>query len=126
MDDELFSKYVREAIESLPIGFKDKLDNVAIIIDDNPTPHQLGKVRPGGQSVLLLGLYEGVPLTKRGGGYGIGGTLPDKITLFKEPILYIARTEEAIKQQIRQTILHEIGHHFGMNEREIRNAMKAS
>jgi predicted Zn-dependent protease with MMP-like domain len=118
MDDAVFSKYVEAAIVSLPARFRKKLDNVVVTIEDYPNRFQQARVGSG----LLLGLYEGVPRTKRGSGYGIGGTLPDKITIFKYPILAVSQTKNEVIEQIRSTVLHEIAHHFGMDEHAVRKA----
>jgi len=97
--------------------FTEKLENVSVVVEDYPNQHQLKKVGTGG---MLLGLYEGVPKTKRGR-YGIGATLPDKITIFKIPILAISRSIEQLKENVRNTVIHEIAHHFGMSEARIRH-----
>ena len=115
MPDDLFERYIKKAITNLPKEFKDKLDNVGFVVEE--------RAAYSGRS-LLLGLYQGVPQTRRGTGYGVGGTLPDKITIFKGSILQIARTEDQIKNQVRNTILHEIGHHFGMSEEQVRRAQQ--
>jgi predicted Zn-dependent protease with MMP-like domain len=120
MDEDVFSKYVEEAIASLPDEFREKLENVAIIIEDYPNEAQYRKVKSSGG--LLLGLYEGIPQTKRGASYGIGGVLPDKITIFRAAIMSIAQTEEELVTSIRGTVLHEIAHHFGMDEQAVRKA----
>ena len=109
---------VDEAIESIPEEFQEKFDNVDIFIEDWPTLDQLQK----SNARMLLGLYEGVPQTRRGR-YGVGPTLPDRITIFREPIVRIARTRPQIKKIVRDTVLHEVGHHFGMSEEEIRKAL---
>lgn len=121
MTDEQFSTYVDEAVGSLPQEFKDKLDNVAIVIEDDPSDFHLASVRMRRGAGLLFGLYQGIPRTKRGAAYGVGGTLPDKITIFKNSILQVVRSEEELIAQIRSTVFHEIAHHFGMNEKEIRS-----
>lgn len=121
MDDAVFSQFVEQAIETLPTRFQKKLDNVVVTIEDYPNRVQQARVGTG----LLLGLYEGIPRTRRGAGYGIGGTLPDKITIFKYPILAVARSEQEVIEQIRSTVLHEIAHHFGMDERAVRKAESA-
>jgi predicted Zn-dependent protease with MMP-like domain len=120
MDDKEFEYLVERAIETIPEEFKDKLENVSIVVADWPSRYQLSKV--GGKG-FLLGLYEGVPQTKRGR-YGVGGVLPDKITIFKIPILRISRTIEDVITQVRETVIHEVGHHFGLNEKEIRKAVR--
>ena len=93
------------------------MDNVAVVIEDLPTHQQR---RKGGAQAgnILLGLYEGVPRTKRGPGYTM--TLPDKISIFQKSIEAVARTESAIRAQVRETVWHEIAHHFGFDERAVR------
>jgi predicted Zn-dependent protease with MMP-like domain len=122
MENDLFLKYVNKAVEELPSEFKEKMDNVSIFVEDYPTELQISKLRVREGKMYLLGLYEGIPQTIRGGGYGIGGAMPDKITIFKYPILAIVKSEEELIDQIQSTVLHEIGHHFGMSEKQIRNA----
>lgn len=122
MDEEQFEKYVDQVIESLPKNFKDKLENVAVVVEDYPTREQLISARIHPNSGTLLGLYQGVPQTQRGAGYGIGGTLPDKITIFRMPILAIGRSESDLPSIIHNTVIHEIGHHFGMSEEMILKA----
>ncbi len=119
IEDE-FTNYVNKALEELPAEFKEKLDNVNIFVEDYPTREQFVKLRMRPEHTLLLGLYEGIPQTKRGN-YG-QGVLPDKITLFKMPILSLAQNREHLVQLIKDTLFHEVGHHFGMSEKEIRDA----
>jgi len=120
MDENNFRKLVKEALDSLPEEFAEKLNNVIVTVDDFPTPYQLrkSKLPPG---ILLLGLYEGVPQTKRGVYYS---SIPDKITIFKNAIERVAQTEEQIKAQVRQTVIHEIGHHFGLSDEELKKSGK--
>jgi predicted Zn-dependent protease with MMP-like domain len=122
--EEEFEKFVSMAVEALPGEFKSQLDNVNLFIEDFPTPLQAQKFRLREDRKMLLGLYEGVPKTKRGSGYGIGGQLPDRITLFRHPILMVARSQDHLKQLIQETLFHEIGHHFGMSEEDIESARK--
>ena len=96
----------------------EKLDNVDIVIEDEPTPYQLRKLSARG-GFLIFGLYEGVPQTKR---WHYGQVLPDKITIFQKPIERVAHSEEEIKEIVKNTVWHEIAHHFGMDERRIREA----
>ena len=112
-----FEKLVIEAIKQLPAEIRAKMDNVAIVIEDWPSDHQFrkGGIRAGD---LLLGLYEGIPRTARGGNYS--GVLPDKISIFKNSIEAVARTPEAIKEQVQETVWHEIAHHFGIDETRVR------
>lgn len=119
MTFERFEILVDEALETIPEEFKELLSNVTVLVENFPKPHQLArlKMRRG----LLLGLYEGTPLTRRGR-YGIGGQIPDKITIFRLPIMYIARSEEHLKKIVQNTVKHEIAHHFGMDEHTVRKA----
>lgn len=120
MDDVTFVKYIDIAVNNLPLEFKNKLSNVSIVVADFPTRSQLVRLNiPPGS--LLFGLYEGIPQTKRGN-YGIGPTLPDKITIFKYPILYVSRSQDDVIKKIGETVRHEIAHHFGMSENQIRHA----
>lgn len=117
MEREEFEKLVNEGIKAIPEKFLQKLSNVDVVIEDEPTPEQLKKnnVRRGW---TLFGLYEGVPLSERGSSYG--WVLPDKISIFKRPIEEAAQTPEEVKEIVRDTVWHEIAHHFGMNEGEVR------
>lgn len=117
MDRDSFEKLVHEGIGAIPQKFLDKLSNVAIVIEDEPTQEQLKRngVKRGW---TLFGLYEGVPQTERGSSYG--WVLPDKITIFQRPIEEAANSPEEIKEIVKDTVWHEIAHHFGMNEGEVR------
>lgn len=116
MDEEKFRKLVSEALDSLPKEFAQKLDNVEVVVEDFPTMYQIGKSKIPPNS-LLLGLYEGVPQTKRGIYYS---AIPDKITIFKNAIERICSSEEDIKKQVRKTVMHEIGHHFGLSDEDMK------
>ena len=113
-----FDNLVDEAIESIPKEFQEKFDNVDIFIEDWPTLEQLRK----SNARMLLGLYEVVPQTRRGH-YGVGPTLPDRITIFRGPIIRIATSRSHIREIVKDTVLHEVGHHFGMSEEEIRKTL---
>ena len=119
MTREQFEKIVTEGIEAIPEKFLKKLKNVAIVIDDEPTPIQKKKLKIQ-QGWNLFGLYEGVPQLVRGGNYT--AVLPDKITIFKKAIETAARSEEEIKEIVKNTVWHEIAHHFGMSEVRVRQA----
>jgi len=112
-----FEKLVKESILELPEKIRQKMDNLALCVEKRPTAEQLRKtgIRYGG---FLLGLYEGVPQTKWGRGFGM--MLPDKITIFQDSIEKFARTPEKIKKLVRNTVWHEIAHHFGFNEKQVR------
>ena len=98
---------MQEALDSLPRELRDRISNVEIVVEDEP---------PAGQP--LLGLYQGVPLTRRGSGYS--GALPDKITIYRGPLerLY-GRDPEVLRGQIRHVVLHEIAHHFGISDERL-------
>jgi predicted Zn-dependent protease with MMP-like domain len=117
MERELFEQLVHEGIAAIPKKFLDKLSNVAIVVEDEPTQEQLKKnhVKRGW---TLFGLYEGIPQTQRGSSYG--WVLPDKITIFRKPIEEAAHSPEEIKEIVKDTVWHEVAHHFGMNEGEVR------
>ncbi len=118
MREDKFEKIVREAIEGIPKRFLEKLNNVDICIEKEPTPYQLKKIKKRKNS-LIFGLYQGVPKTKR---RNYGGVLPDKITIFKDPVERIARNRKEVKEIVKNTIWHEIAHHFGMSEKRVRIA----
>ncbi|HRY76704.1 MAG TPA: metallopeptidase family protein [Candidatus Paceibacterota bacterium] len=119
LNREEFEEIVKEGIKAIPEKFLQKLKNVEIIIEDEPTPAQRKKLNlhPGW---TLFGLYEGVPQLERGAGYN--AVLPDKITIFQNPIEAAANNEEDIKEIVKNTVWHEIAHHFGMNEAWVRQA----
>lgn len=116
MTREEFEQLVDEGIKAIPQKFLQKLSNVDVVIEDEPTSEQRKKngVKSGW---TLLGLYEGVPQTARGSSYG--WVLPDKITIFQKPIEETAQTPEDIKELVKDTVWHEVAHHFGMNEEEV-------
>ena len=116
MDRDRFEKLVWQGIEEIPKRFLEKLDNVDIIIEDEPTEEQMRKLNLR-KEVKLFGLYEGVPQTKRG---HYAWVLPDKITIFQKPIESVYPTDEEIKKQVKKTVWHEIAHHFGMDEGRVR------
>ena len=113
----MFSQIIDNALDSLPTEFKEKISNVSVRFDDWPTSMQLKKA--GVTHGLLLGLYEGMPKTK-GAHYRL--KLPDTITLFKYPLLRISRSYDEFLVNVRNTLIHEIGHHFGMDEEAVRSA----
>ncbi len=118
MTKEKFEEIVKEGISQIPEKFLKKLENVAIVIEDEPTSYQLRKLKVRENSIIF-GLYEGIPQTKRG---NYGQVLPDKITIFQKAIEEYANSEEEIKEMVKNTVWHEIAHHFGMDERRVREA----
>ncbi|GAB4449982.1 MAG: metallopeptidase family protein [Anaerolineae bacterium] len=115
--EEEFEQLVVEALDALPDEIHAALDNVEVVVADWPTPDELRSVgmKPG---QLLLGLYEGVPLTRRGEGYGL--VLPDKITIFQGPIERVCRTPAQVVRQVQRTVRHELAHHFGIDDDRLR------
>jgi predicted Zn-dependent protease with MMP-like domain len=114
---DTFESLVAEAVEGLPAEFAEKLDNVEFVVEDEPSAqdYEGRSLRPGS---LLLGLYHGVPLTKRSS-FGIN-PLPDRITLYQRSIERVCRTPREIIEQVRRTVLHEIAHHFGISEQRLK------
>jgi predicted Zn-dependent protease with MMP-like domain len=107
---ERFEEMVADALDSIPAALGDAMDNVAVVVADWPTPEQLD-----GRAGTLLGLYEGVPLTARGP-LSYSGVGPDRITVFSGPLCRFARDEDDLARNVRTTVLHEVGHYFGMSE----------
>ncbi|MFN2613563.1 MAG: metallopeptidase family protein [Actinomycetota bacterium] len=101
---EEFEELVADAIDSLPPEFAERLDNVAIVVEDEP---------PG----PLLGLYEGVPQPARGAHYNLA--LPDVITIYRRPLEARAHSREGLARDVRKTVLHEIAHHFGISDERL-------
>jgi predicted Zn-dependent protease with MMP-like domain len=110
MNRKRFEKLVEEALERLPAEFRNRLANVAIIIEDAPPE----EAEPG---TLLLGLFHGVPWTGKSVFYA---TPPDQILLYQENIEAVSENDDEIRRQVRDTLLHELGHYFGLNEDELR------
>src|SRR4030043_276359 len=113
MERQEFEELVFRAIEALPDEFKNKLENVDVMVEDWPSPQQTGQLRLRSKA-QLLGLYEGVPQTKRDSGYNL--ILPDRITIFQKPIELKCRTEAEIESEIGSVVQHEIAHHFGIGD----------
>lgn len=114
--DEEFSKMISKALDELPEKYISNLRNVVITYADEPSSAQREQLKlRGNQS--LFGLYEGIPLTKRGNGFS--GQLPDKITIFKLPLFYNSQNEADFKKQIKHTLWHEIAHFFGLDHDRI-------
>ena len=117
MQREKFEALVARAIDNLPPEFQRKLENVDIVVENWPTPGQLRQAKHS-HPTQLLGLYQGVPQTRRGRGYGL--VLPDKISIFQKPIEAHCRFGDEIEATIEEVVRHEIAHHFGLDERTLR------
>lgn len=109
-----FDQLVSEALDSLPAEIAAKLENVDVVVEDEPPAAMQAQLPPG---TSLFGLYHGIPLTKRGPSYG--NVLPDKISIYRGPITRYWRRPAAIRKQIRRTVIHEVGHYFGISEKRL-------
>ena len=116
---EKFEEIVVDGMKAIPEKFLAKLDNVAVVVETQPSPAQIKKLKIR-KGWTLFGLYEGVPQAARGAHYS--AVLPDKITIFQKPIEEAARSEEEIKEIVKNTVWHEIAHHFGIGEARVRQA----
>jgi predicted Zn-dependent protease with MMP-like domain len=112
-----FEQLVAQALDNLPDAFRERLDNVEVVVEDWP---DRGTLRLAGiqNPMQLLGFYHGVPLTERSHGYTL--VLPDKISIYQQPIERMCRTPEAIRAQVRRTVMHELAHHFGIDDSRLR------
>ncbi|GAC1391283.1 MAG: metallopeptidase family protein [Candidatus Saccharimonadales bacterium] len=116
VSDDIFQDLIASAIDEIPERYANAMKNVGITWDTEPTPDQRIKLQLRGDQ-SLFGLYEGIPLTKRGMNYNL--VLPDKITIFKLPIESVCQSINDLKKQIKHTLWHELAHHFGLNHEEI-------
>ena len=108
MSREEFEDAVREALDRIPADLARMMDNVVVLVEDDP---------PDGDGDLL-GLYEGTPLTERDGWWA-AGSLPDRITIFRNPTLEVCDTSEEVVEEVRVTVVHEIAHHFGIDDERL-------
>jgi len=118
ISDQEFETLVEQAVAAIPARFARALNNVAFMVADEPTRQQL---RAGGMlhgRGTLLGLYEGIPLPKRDGGYN--GVMPDVITVFRQPHLWAAHDAEELERSVHDTVWHEVAHYFGLDHGAIR------
>lgn len=115
MERAAFEQVVEEEYNNLPQMFRETLENIRIIVEDLPPASRKGRRS-------LLGEYHGIPLTRRGADYGMYPVIPDTITLYQLNLEDLAAQEGDLRRHIRETLIHEIGHYFGMSEAEIRRA----
>ncbi|HEY7907877.1 MAG TPA: metallopeptidase family protein [Thermomicrobiales bacterium] len=108
-----FERLVADALDSLPDAILQMLDNVAVVVADEPTAHQIQRVGLAADE-MLLGLYEGIPRTERTSGYG--AVLPDKVTIFQRAIEETCDTEDELIDAVRHTVVHELAHHLGISD----------
>ncbi len=115
IDAERFDQLVAEAIDSLPDEFAQRLDNVGVVVDEEPTAEEIAST---GVRVTLYGLYHGVPQTKRG---HYDWAMPDKISIFRGPITRACGDDDAaVAALVRRVVIHEIAHHFGISDARLR------
>jgi predicted Zn-dependent protease with MMP-like domain len=110
IDRDAFEALVADALDQIPEELGQYIDNVAVFVEDWPTPAQLG-----GRRGTLLGLYQGIDLTRRSA-LTYGGAMPDRITIFQGPISHIARNEGELVNIVTRTVIHEVAHHFGISD----------
>ncbi|HEX6392145.1 MAG TPA: metallopeptidase family protein [Acidimicrobiales bacterium] len=110
VDRARFEQLVADALDSIPEELGRLMENVAVFVEDWPTPEQLE-----GRRGTLLGLYQGVDLTRRSP-LSYGAVMPDRITIFRGPISSIARSEEQLVSMVTETVIHEVAHHFGISD----------
>ena len=116
MTREQFTMLVEEALREIPRRFREAMKNVAVIVEDEPSPDLLDELEMGPDD-MLFGLYQGTPLTEREAAYG--NALPDRISIYQLPIEEAYDDEEDIRQCVAETVIHEFGHYFGLSEEEI-------
>lgn len=110
---KFFENLVVEAVEALPDDLRDRLENVAILVEDEPPPFEDGPE----EDDELLGLYQGISQKERGFWYG--NALPDRIVIYRKPLERISRNADELRENVRQTVVHEMGHYFGFDEEEL-------
>lgn len=110
-----FEELVADALDDIPPELAVEMENVAVVVEEWPTAAQLDDNMGRGQRGTLLGLYEGIPLTSRSE-VTYAGVMPDRITIFQGPLCERATDEDELAAQVRVTVLHEVGHHFGMSD----------
>jgi predicted Zn-dependent protease with MMP-like domain len=116
VDRKRFERHVAEALTSIPRNFRDALRNIAIVVEDEPEVELLEEMEIAPPDTLL-GLYQGTPLTERS--WGFGNALPDRILIFQGPHERAAADDEDLVVAIGETLIHEVGHYFGMSEEQI-------
>lgn len=122
ISESKFERMVQDALDTLPDRVLDEMDNVAVVVQDEPDDDQLDLSEYGtaGEDGDLLGLYDGISLVERDGSYGEGGAdFPDVITVFKGPHERIVNTRAQLAEEVRKTIVHEVGHYFGLDEDQV-------
>lgn len=126
MDRECFVKLVEEVLETLPVEFRKRIQNLAVLVEDQPPQRLSRKTRGSAQQAgcektdsVLMGIFQGVPATQRSVFDLSAG--PDRIVLYQKNIEKVCSNEEEIRHEVRQTVLHELGHYFGMDEAQLKD-----
>ncbi|MGA2458236.1 MAG: metallopeptidase family protein [Terriglobales bacterium] len=119
MKREHFVEVVEEALDSLPQEFRSRIRNVAVLVEDMPPNQASSALRSGQQSRLLLGVFHGVPTTKKSTFDLPRG--PDHIVLYQKNIEAVCSSEAEVREQIRLTVIHELGHYFGLDENQLKD-----
>jgi len=117
MEPEAFAGLVRQAIDGLPSEYRRLLKNVAIVVEETPSQDVLDELGLESEDELL-GLYSGISL-EQDSFFSAGGQLPTRISIYCRPILRLCRSAEEVVQEVRDTVVHEIGHHFGLDDEEM-------
>jgi predicted Zn-dependent protease with MMP-like domain len=116
MTKDRFRQLVEEALREIPRRFRREMKNVAVVIEDEPSPELLEEMEVEPDDTLF-GLYQGTPLPERG--WAFGNALPDRISIYQGPIEEACNDDEEIRNCVAETVIHEFGHYFGMSEEEI-------
>jgi predicted Zn-dependent protease with MMP-like domain len=114
VDESRFERMVVDALDEIPPELSRAMENVAVVVEEWPSPEQAAQT-----SGILLGLYEGVPITRRGP-ISYSGVAPDHITVFRGSLCALAHDEADLERRVRVTVLHEVGHYFGMSDERLR------
>jgi predicted Zn-dependent protease with MMP-like domain len=115
-DRRTFDRLVREALAALPETFQERISNLAVVVEEWPAAEDAADL-VSDEDGELLGLYQGIPYGERESGYSM--VLPDRITIYRQPILAACRSEAEAREEVRQTVVHEIGHYFGLGDDEL-------
>jgi predicted Zn-dependent protease with MMP-like domain len=118
MDLAAFEELARRALEELPREFAERLENIAVVLEEEPDPEDLAAMGldPESDGEELFGIYQGVPLSERGSSYS---ELPDRIVIYRGPILRACETRQEVAREVRDTVVHELGHYFGLDDDEM-------
>jgi predicted Zn-dependent protease with MMP-like domain len=120
-DRRTFDRLVREALAALPEAFQERISNLAVVVEEWPAAEDAAVLSADEDGTdedgALLGLYQGIPYGERESGYSM--VVPDRVTIYRQPILSVCRSEAEAREEIRQTVVHEIGHYFGLGDDEL-------